>query len=320
MAPHEHTPLVTSYDVKKLIAYAGGYALTSVVPQQFDSRLVEGAARLTSGLRKIAGSEEADTMQRLLGPRFADADLRRVVDANVRMRLESALGRFRGLHRAGWDPLVKLEGVDEIRSARADGRGVILWRMRFCDATVVNAALWRAGIWITHLSVPWHGANRSRLGICCVSPLHARGENWYLGERVLIPLDGSPAYMRILRDRLNAGGTISIFAEARGRRVATTRVLGMDIAVATGAPSLARSTGAVLLTTHAVREGPQRYRAIIDRPIEVDPELPRAEFAQQAVHEFGRRLEKCLVERPDCWTRWYDESTYGAKVRSLSKS
>jgi KDO2-lipid IV(A) lauroyltransferase len=137
-----------------------------------------------------------------------------------------------------------------------------------------------------------------------LNPWTLRSENRHLCERVVIPLDGSLAFMRRLREILAGNGILSIAGEHRGRQNVRVAFLGEEAELATGGWNLARSSGAALLPVHAQRCGPGSYRVVIEPPLPVDPDLPRAESARAVVGAFAALLERNVRARPADWERW----------------
>ena len=219
------------------------------------------------------------------------------------MRVENFWIRVRGLHGPPRRWELQVEGLDHYTSAKASGRGVILWRMHFCDSPVVNAALHAHGITLIHLSREGHGST-SRLGLRFIAPLYTRTEMWYLSERVVIPKDDTLGYVRVLLARLGANATLSIFGVGRGRQKVATTMLGRTAKFPTGSPALAFQQGAALLSVYGVRLGPYQYRVVIEAPIAPPTDTSRASFVAEAVTEYARRLEAQILAHPADWLGW----------------
>jgi predicted LPLAT superfamily acyltransferase len=178
--------------------------------------------------------------------------------------------------------------------------------MRVGSATVLKQGFHACGLPLTHLSRAEHGSGtKTRLGLGVVAPLHRRVEDAVLRERVQIPISGSLAYLRTLGDRLAANQCVSIFGEHTGRQSVTVTVLGMEHRYALGAPSLAWRENAGLVTAYALREGPFRYRVVIEEEMAVDRDVSRRCFAEQAVQAFAGRLERCILRHPADWHGWF---------------
>ncbi len=226
-----------------------------------------------------------------------------------RMSVESAWGRVRAVYRGGWKPEIRLEGLERLEEALARGRGVILWRLRFCSSLVTKMALARAGVPVVHLSRWSHGTwGDTHVARSVLFPLFRRTEDLHLAGRIVIPRGESLAYMKRLVDHLEGGGVLSIFGDYPARQTVATRVFGTEASFARGAPSLAWKVGSALLPTVSVREGSGRYRVLIDPPIDVARtgagKSGRDAFVEEAVQQFGQRLDTMLVRYPGSWEQW----------------
>lgn len=291
-------------DVARIGGLAGGALASFLVPSSLDAPaaafLVRARQRfLPASLRRISAK-----MRRALPPGHLD-DPGQAARNFWLMRLEDTFGRSRGVRRMGWRPQMRIDGLDRLEAALARGNGAILWGLRFGSATAMKQAFHYAGRPLVHLSRAEHGSpTTTRLGVGLAAPLYCRAENPYLRERVVIPLDRSPRYLQQLRLRLRENQCLSIFAEHTGRQNEVRRVLTADMQFAIGAPSLAWSEGAALLTASVHREGPVRYRVQIGEEIPVDRDIPRKRFAEEAVTEVARRLEDLILRHPSDWQGW----------------
>jgi KDO2-lipid IV(A) lauroyltransferase len=249
-------------------------------------------------------------MGRDLGEAGAGLDLERVTADHYRMRADRNWLRARSIHRRLRRlPRIEIDGGERIREALARGRGAILWRMSFGSTTWLQAACWQAGLPLVQLSHEEHGAtSRGAIGYGVNRRLYVRAESDYLKERVEVQEDGKLfGYMKVLIRRLeDENALVAIRGELRSRQRVPATLFGDRTMFANGAPSLAWLTGATLLTVYAVRDGPFRFRAVIDPPIDVDRERPRRDAAAAAVQEFAARLEERIRAHPSEWMGWYD--------------
>lgn len=290
--------------MRRIGALACGGALAFFVPERaspFVTQILLRAYRLF--FARTARAIEEKISKAL--PADTHPGAHAVAERHILMRLEDIWGRLRGMRRFGWRPRIEWEGLERLSGALRDGRGIVLWSMRFSSATVLKQGFHRQGLSFVHLSQLDHGSStRTALGLRLAAPLYCRAENCYLKERVRIPLDGSLHYVQTLRERLRAGNLVSIFGEHEGRQNHEARVLGATIKLALGAPSLAWLEDAALFTVAPVRVGPFRYRIVIDEAIPVDRARPRRQFAEQAAQEYARRLEARILQHPADWQGW----------------
>lgn len=270
--------------------------LYSYLPQRLDRTAGWLAAAMRR--RRVAGTAAA--MERVLGShRTAEAF------AHHRMRIEGELARMRELHRRGWRVDLSISGLDHLERGLEAGNGVILWRLHFCSSHIPLRALAEAGYRVVHLSQPFHGTlYRTWLGLRVFAPLYRKSEVKYLDERVLLSWEGEVGYLKTLMNRLENNRVVSIIGTIPGRAGRRVRVFDTDWEFATGAPALARRTGAALLPSYVHQQGPGRYQLVIEEPVEIDPTLPRPQYLAAAVGEFALRLEAAVRAHPASWNRW----------------
>lgn len=304
-SPDPRRGLVCAADLAWIAALLAGGAGARVIPRSFDATVVRGLL----GLRLALAPGRVGWLDARMEAALADKSgytSGQTARACLRMRAEDAWGRCRALKPFAWKPAVEWDGLDRVHAALAEGRGVIAWSMRLSSATAIKMAFHQAGLPLVHLSRVSHGApSETRVGLRYSAPLFCRAENPYLRERVQIPLEGAPRYLQVLKKRLAENACVSIFGEHRGRQNVEVSVLGRKLAWAMGAPSLAWSTRAVLLTVHPHRIGPAAYRICVDEPIAVDYDAPRKDAATAAVQEFARRLERLVAAHPADWQGWF---------------
>ena len=182
---------------------------------------------------------------------------------------------------------------------------MILWRMSGVCPLVTPIGLWRADVALVHVSAHGHGAaSPGWLSRRLISPWIVGGENAYLGERVVIPPDGSLDYLRHLVSRLRSGAVVALLGDFESRISVRASVAGYRVPFATGAPSLARLTGCALLPVFESWEGPQRYRVEIQEPISIDRTRSRHAASTTAIEEMAGRFNTWLADHPDSWRGW----------------
>jgi len=292
-------------DIRALILLSAGAAVTSIVPPRWDGFMCRLLQRASQKLFPDRTRRMGELMARVLPQESPQRDPRRIALEHSSMQMEDMLGRVRGISVRGWRPEIEIEGLEYVRSALSRGRGVIVWSMRFSSATALKQAFFHAGLPLAHLSRVSHGASSmTKTGLGIVAPLYRRAENFYLADRVSIPMDGSLGYINTLKRHLRHNHCVNIFGEHRGRQNAPAKILGASKQFALGAPSLAWSEDAALLTACPLRLGPFRYRVVVGEEIPVDRSIGRKEFARRAVAEFARRLEEQIKSAPADWHGW----------------
>lgn len=291
-------------DVRRISVLAGGALFAQFVPERA-SRFV---TRILLRAYRLFFAQTVQNLERKINaalPTAAQPGPQVIAQQHILMRLEDIWGRLRGIRRFGWRPHIEWEGLERLDDARNEGRGIILWSMRFSSATVLKQGFYRQGLPLAHLSRVDHGSfTLTTLGLRVAAPLYCRAENCYLKERVQIPADDSLDYVRTLREHLRTGNLVSIFGEHEGRQNYEAQLLGTTIKLALGAPSLAWLENAALFTVAPVRIGPFRYCIVVDEAIPVDRAKPRRQFAEHAAQEYARRLKARIRQYPADWQGW----------------
>lgn len=290
-----------------LVDVVGGYGLylLTFLPRRVDSWLAGLWGLLVPLVRRNRMRRVQTRMGEALGADARGDGWRTTAVTYLRMRAETHIQRLRGAHGRLPDIDLQVEGLPYLEAALEGGRGVLLWRMQFCSPHLAKRALADAGRPVVHLSNWFHGSRfPTRLGLRVFAPLYIRSEVRHLEARVVIPPDGSLGYLRDLLGRLEHNEIVSIFGELEARAAVRVALLGREMPIATGVPSLARRSGAPILTSYTVRVSPDRYRVVIEPPIAVDGSLDRRAFTETAVSEFGKRLEQAVRRHPESWNLW----------------
>lgn len=296
MAPERS--LVAAEDLWRLGAMLSVSAVATLWPQRGDRFAIKVMERFTR--RQVA---VAAHMAAALPGRPADF-YERAAQEYAQMQLEDAWGRMREIGPRRWQPDLILEGDAPLREALGH-RGAVVWGMRFAATIALQQAFQRAGLPLVHVSSSVHGArSHTRFAESINSPLFARGENRYLAARVIIPRDGSLAYLKAVREHLRRRAVVSLFGEHLARGSVTVPFLGTTRAFASGPPSLAWQEDAALFTAHALRVAPFTYRVVIGEPIPVDRSVPRKQFAANAIALFAQRLQRIIEKSPENWQGW----------------
>jgi hypothetical protein len=223
------------------------------------------------------------------------------------IRSEHHLQILRSYRPGGWRPQLGFEGESILREALQAGNGAVLWVAHFgFNALATKVALGRAGFGVHHLSRPEHGFSKSRFGIRFLNPIRVHAELPHLAGRVIIDRSQSSQAKGEAERILESNGIISITAGAwEGRRIAVVDLFDGTMELATGAPSLAISSGAQLLPVFTVRdEKTGAIRVVVDAPIEQPKEGDKLEKIDRMTQEFADRLKTYIVEYPEQWRDW----------------
>ena len=221
-------------------------------------------------------------------------------------RIEVRYGEARGSGLRGWKPRVSIDGMGHINDALARGQGVILWRVSFTSATVVNWAMFAEGHRMVHLSSEGHRqANTSWWTRRVAAPFYTRSEAMWLDRRVIRPANDNLSYLRELKEALAANEIVTIVGDLTGALHTEQHKIGnADRKIPTGAPSLAYATGASLHTCVPLREGPFRYRLVIGPDLGVASMGTKREARRRATAAFAAVVEQNLRDHPESSMWW----------------
>jgi lauroyl/myristoyl acyltransferase len=298
-------PWATTNDLIGVAEVAAAWAATGVLRAQHLPPLAARLATVVLRAQPRTTAERVAVIERRLAGRIDGLVPGALYRQHLAFRYEHLLGRVLDMHPCGWHPEVELEGHDHLADALARGRGAILWTMSFCGHVVPKLGISRRGFSLVHLSAALHGGfSDSWVAANVLNRWAQKSENRHLAERVVMPLTWSPAPLRTLKRRLSENAVVSIAGEHRSDTGVAVRVLGDPAVFATGAPALARSTGAALLTVHSYRRAPNRYTVVIE-PVVAPDTIGNLESGLEAVVQtFARRLERHVIDHPADWDRW----------------
>ena len=308
-------------DFTMLLKLAAGSVAATVVPRRYDAQVAALLWRLCEPLVRRRMRGLSDTIRHSLKGFEGEVDAERIAEGYYRNQVELWWNRFGGMRWRGGRVATEVVGREHLSAALQRGKGVLLWRMDFGDNPIFLQALWDIENPVTHLSSEGHGApDRSQMGVEWVATLYQRAENAYLRKRIQIPRGSSLSYVRVLLAELRKNICVSIAGEHSGRQNVTAPLLAGEGRFATGAPSLAWYSNAVLLTSYTVRVEPFRYRVVIEKPIEIDRSVGRRQFVDQSVGEFTRRLEEQIRRHPADWQGWPRLALAATSPRAVSAS
>ena len=118
-----------------------------------------------------------------------------------------------------WHPDIRIDGLDHVEEALAQGRGAILWTQPMAYSDIVTKmAFHQAGHAISHLSRPAHGLTRSRLFAPLFNPIWTSVERRFLAERLVIEGGRVGPVMATITQRLAENKLVSITVGAQARQ------------------------------------------------------------------------------------------------------
>lgn len=230
------------------------------------------------------------------------ADWRRIGAARSEHNIQILRERL-----VGWRPEIELHGVEHLDAAREEGHGAVLWIGHFAfNALAAKMAFARAGFEVFHVSRPEHGFSKSRFGIRYLNPIRTSAELGYAAGRIVIDRADPAASMNEARRLLRLNKFVSITAGAwEGDLLVDARIGDSVIALAGGAPRLARIAQAPLLPVFVLRDDNSgRILVIVERPVHLERSQDKIEIVKGAAQDFADRHLPYLKAFPHQWRGW----------------
>jgi KDO2-lipid IV(A) lauroyltransferase len=247
--------------------------------------------------RRAGGVAQLElNLARVIGPGRDPDDLRRLSRQATRAYLQYWCDAFRlpALSTTEINSRVTIDGFDQVRTAQAEGRGVVL--------TLPHQGNWDLlGAWLAANHGPFTTvAERLR-----PESLHRRFVEYRegLGMEVL-PLTGEAQLFAALAARLRAGGTVCLLGDRDlGGRGPVVNLFGEPARMPGGPAALSVATGAALFPASAVVRPEDGYhvRAVIGAELVPDDSLPRSERVMDLTARLAVSFEEAISAHPADW-------------------
>jgi lauroyl/myristoyl acyltransferase len=293
-------------DVALLAKMPLSAAIASGLPEAKWDQVTEAIIRAGTFVNRSAIQRAATLMLRHLDPAELDESIEVIAKRYLRNIRVDGLATLKSHDPRQWRPSTQVEGLERIAAAQNQGHGVILWVAPFVFAALATKrALHEAGIALHHLSTSTHGSSsRSQFGIRYISSIRVKAENRYLAERVVIPPSGSMHQpLRRLGALLAERAVVSVTVGSMGAKPQTAPFLKGQVRVATGVPSLALRSGAVVLPVITIRTAPAAFTTWIDDPLDTTGPGNADQRRAEIVTALAQRLEPFARRWPEqvCW-------------------
>ena len=198
---------------------------------------------------------------------------------------------------------LRVQGLHHLEDALARRRGVILWESRFGLRSLPKFALIARGYRLTQVYGATHGGSETWVGQHVVRGRYRRAAR-AIYEEVVDIQDGSLAYLRHLAQRLRDNAVVCVMSTGRlGQKFAPVEILGTSRGLATGAISLARTTGAALIPLFCFRESVGTCRLVLEAPMALPSDGGEAQLRDVAT-VYARLLESYVLRNPGQWRYW----------------
>lgn len=193
------------------------------------------------------------------------------------------------------DRYVKVDGVDNMRQARASNRGTIV-----LSAHVGNWEL--GGLIAAAIGYPLH----------VVALAHNQEEvnNFFNSQRSLARMEVIPlgAAVRRCFKLLKEKKIVAFIGDREfGDNGVPMTLFGKKVLLPPGPAYFALKTDSLIVPTFLVRKDTMSYRLIFEKPIDVVDQEGRQKTVEQVIQEYSAVMEKCIR---DYATQWYMFSDY----------
>jgi lauroyl/myristoyl acyltransferase len=267
--------------------------------------VAELAFRLSREKRR--GSEAA--LARAFGPRLGERRRRTILRRAFR-EFWADVFALRPLRGAPPDA-AEVVGEEHLRDALAGGRGAILWvSNHWAGMSTLKRALHARGLPIHKVHAENHlggfpGYGDTWVERRFITPYFDRHEAAVVAGIVRIRA-GSLSVARDLATRLRANAVVCVAADGHlGRRFVPVRLLGFDDAFATGAVTLARSSGAPLLPVFCLPGPGHATRVVIEPAIALPADRDREALTRHAFDRYVEHLERRARRHPSRYLNWH---------------
>ena len=207
---------------------------------------------------------------------------------------------------------VTVEGLEHLRRALRNRKGVILWESNSFGRRVLSKRiLAENGFWVHQVYgndhiVGFLSSLESRVRNQVIRPTFAKWENQFLAEILYLPRSDSFAFTRTLLDRLEQNAIICIPGDGKsGQKTIQIKFLGRTEPFSTGMVSLARISGASILPMLCYDEGGGKTRLMIEPPIPMESKVDRDRGFESSITQYANLLESHIRKHPEQYQNWH---------------
>jgi lauroyl/myristoyl acyltransferase len=275
--------------------YAVGWSSVHVLPESLVRRQFDALAEVLyrqngRGMRRLRGN-----LRRVLGPDVDERQAEQVTRdaAHSYLRYWCEVFRLPAMTPEDLDDRFHLDGAENLSAAVRAGRGFIL--------ALPHMANWdHAGAWLVHQGVPFTTvAERLRPERLFDRFVEFRES---IGMEVIPLTGGSGQPIRVLAERLRAGGCLCLLADrdvsAQGIPVS---FFGAEARMPSGPARLALSTGAPVLPTSLWYDGPRRLGCRIEPPLPLPARGDRAARVAAFTQRLADSFARAIAQHPADW-------------------
>jgi lauroyl/myristoyl acyltransferase len=207
---------------------------------------------------------------------------------------------------------VDIRGLEHLQIAMNKGKGAILWESSFFGRRLLAKQILRQhGFAVdqvhgeNHLGGFGHDRGSASRTQHLVWRFFENCERPFVREILYFKGRSSPAFIKVLRERLKQNGIICISADAqRGHKFIAVSMLGRTDFFPTATVSLAKLTGAPILPLFCIQESGDTVRLIIESPIPIEANGDRERCQEQTLIRYVSLLESYIKKYPEQYRNW----------------
>lgn len=208
---------------------------------------------------------------------------------------------------------LQVVGLEHLNNALARGKGVVLWDSNgFGRRVLAKKLLFREGFVIHQI----HGPNNlggfltdnpraTQARREWVKTFFDRREQAFVASQIDLPASDAMEYTRTMMHRLTANGILSAAGDgSAGHKHVAIDFLGYPTLFATGLVSMARLTGAAILSLFCFKPN-DTIRLEIGAPLEIPRDMERDAAQRAVLVQYAARLEALVRAYPEQYRNWH---------------
>jgi KDO2-lipid IV(A) lauroyltransferase len=226
---------------------------------------------------------------------LSDEEKRRIAQESLRNMLRGMMETLSCVYtyRKQFDPLIELEGRNNLEQALAQGNGAIAITAHLGTFTLIGAKLNAIGFpntWILGAQ------NHPRIA-----------QNWrWMTEKTgsyTIIIDSPISFHKAILRALRKGNIVFFVCDENQKHGGIlVEFLGRSMALPVGPAVYHLKTGAPILPMFIIRQGARRHKVIIDSPLEITLSGDEERDVFTITTQIARVIESFITKYPDQWS------------------
>ena len=277
------------------------------------STLVKSLAFIAYRLSKIKRRQCEENLALAFSGSLSAARIRTIDKSSFRQIWQETFSIPSPRLRADLPERLEIHGLEHLQGAMNEGKGAILWESSYFGRRLLaKQILHQQGYDVHQVHDENHlgGFGRSRVPTSWIQehlirPFFENCELPFVADILYLRDRSSPAFTKLLAERLTQNGIICISADVRrGHKFISVPFLGHVEYFPTGIVSLAKLTGAALLPLFCIQECENTARLIIGSPIAIDADGDREHVLEKTILIYTGLLESYIKEYPEQYRNW----------------